>query len=336
MIKDRIQKLSNKAFTFIELMVTLVIIGTLISVGSIRYLNQKDKTYILNIRNDIMMVESVIKEKMDIDSGHMRLWGKETKEIMTTYRDEGILYDRNQKVISKLKENEYKHIPDSFVTKEVLIERPGYFFMESNGAVYYVDDPDIDLPEPLTVESEIVPGLGWTYSDYLYDGHLLLGFSKQGEDKYNNGLRNFVMPDYNFDTNEAVTTVSYRAFRRHELTGEFIAPEVEYIDEEAFRFSLFSGNLIAPKLTHINKNTFRESNFNGFFYAPKIVHIDQDSLRESRFTGDFNAPVIEHIGGGAFRNSQFNGEFYAPNLIYVGNHAFRNSHFTNGSFGGSQ
>lgn len=152
-------EINKKGFTFIELMVAVVIIGILLSFGTIRHTNQKETLRIIGIRNDVMMVESVIKEKLVLDSAQFNFWGRETTETMNAYREANIIYDRNGRVKDELKIADYRHIPDDFVKEEVLIERTGYFFMNEEGVVYYVDDATIELPPPTTKDSDVQGGV---------------------------------------------------------------------------------------------------------------------------------------------------------------------------------
>lgn len=131
-------------------MVTVTIIGFLIALGAINHTNQKEKVNTSSIRNDIMIVESVVKQYLVLDVTKFEFWGREDADMMNTYREEGVIYDRTGRVSKIFDIAIYNHIPDEFVKEETLIERTGHFFMNEEGVVYYVDDASIEVPPPVT------------------------------------------------------------------------------------------------------------------------------------------------------------------------------------------
>lgn len=339
----------KKGFTIIELLMAMSILGVLVMFASSHLLTQQERTHLMTVRNNIMLVEGKIGEHIELNSSRIHGWPMVKHTELEKVVASALLYDPDG-VIREVAPYVYRRVPVDFLNTYAPNDLEGVFFMSEDGGVYFaeVDDtfefeayvppkpnsePDPDPsedekedgnesdvepplidedvpPRVITPESKINEDEAWVYRDYSYSDDTISGLSEEGQSRYDSGDRTLVLPDVNPYTGETMTSIG----------------------ESAFRGYRFEGDLISETIEDIERSAFRNSHFTGEFLMPNIKHIGDDAFRFSHFTGQFKTPYVESIGRDAFRNSQFYGEFYAPNVEHIGNNAFRYSHFTNKQF----
>lgn len=345
----------KRGFTFIELIITISILGILVLVASSNYNAYLESARYVQIRNDIMLAEGVVGEQLLLGEVNFNQWKMVEPDDIEPLLFEDIVFDKDG-LTRSVQTVYYQEFPKDFVRQAIPSELEGVFVMGANGQVLYIDK-DVELPayippRVITPEMEIVEGGGWRYEDFSYEGNALTGLSQVGEERFNSGHNNLILPDrnpyndtdielilpgafrhYQFQgeiSGETIEEIGDNAFRRANFSGDFYMPNIRHIDESSFRDSYFVGSFVAPKLLTIAPNAFRTSEFEEYFSAPSIEWIGGDAFRHSRFVGDFHAPSLLSIGVDAFLESPFDGDYYAPSLEHMGNNAFGSQQFSSG------
>lgn len=140
---------ASRGFTFIELMVVMAIIGILLLFAVPNQLGKLERGRTVRIQNDVMLVESIIREKLVLDESILDPWENERLEELNSFKEQGILYDREGQV-GEISELNTKRIPKDIVKEEMFSELEGTFFVTIEGEVYYMDDPHADVTAPTT------------------------------------------------------------------------------------------------------------------------------------------------------------------------------------------
>lgn len=356
------EQIDKKGITFIELLVSVAVLGGLVLLASPDVLGNQERARVMAIRNDIMLAEGKVGEYRLLYPAKFSTWSLVEYAELQRAREDEVLYDVDGKT-KEVPHVLYKVLSDAFVGQRVPSQLPGVFFMTEQGDVFYADvDADYHFaehipPRIVTPEMEIREGGGWVYGDFAYDAHRIIGLTRDGEERLDSGQDNLILPDVNPLTGDTITTVERNALRHYQFQGDLEGDTIEEIEDSAFRGGEFSGDFIMPNIQHIDSNSFRQSHFTGDFIAPDLAVIETFAFHDSVFTGEFYAPSIEYIGtdafrlsnfkgtfekprlifidGDAFRHSTFSGSFYAPIIETIGQNAFMNSRFSNGQFGNS-
>lgn len=129
---------NNKAFTMIELIVVVAIIGTLALLAGPKLLGYVEKAELARIKNDVKTVELLIDETIITNGSLPDSWA------LSGTLPKGKTYDKSGEItdIRLLEEGPYK-VVNIFGTGNGMSVRsslPGYFVANENGKVYYVSD----------------------------------------------------------------------------------------------------------------------------------------------------------------------------------------------------
>lgn len=124
-------------FTLIELMAVLIMIGVLVLLAMPNYINQSNEADVSLIRNDIMLVESVVKENLFLEPDSFSEYQSELLDNMSTFIEDDILYDSEGKT-SIIEGTSFKYIPNELIEDKTPIKPEGAFLTNEDGKVYYV------------------------------------------------------------------------------------------------------------------------------------------------------------------------------------------------------
>lgn len=147
-------KLKNqKAFTIIELIVVIAIIGILVLLAALKFSDYTEKVKVANIKNDILAYERTIEGKRSDGDKHIEGWEKVSPEKMESlkssmFNKKGLMTSSNKE---EFKDEIYYSIPkDRKLVKSYL---NGNFYLGQGGKVYYHDeklaDKIKDNPSPM-------------------------------------------------------------------------------------------------------------------------------------------------------------------------------------------
>lgn len=131
----------KRGFTFIELMAVLTIMGILVLMAAPRFLNRADQALEVNIRNNVMLVESKVGETLILNRKRVEEWQPTPKSTLRQSEAAKELYDRRGLVdgANPLRGNTYRIVPGDFVTDEARGHLDGTYYTNENGVVYYTD-----------------------------------------------------------------------------------------------------------------------------------------------------------------------------------------------------
>lgn len=137
----------KKAFTIIELIVVIAVIGILVLLAMPKLLNYVEKSKVTVIRHDIKVAENKMSEmlmhgdKEFINENKESDWflTDKTEEDFKTLVDERKLYNVRGLVEDYIKWEEYKIIPQS-MRLEIGTNLTGEFYANAGGKVYYERD----------------------------------------------------------------------------------------------------------------------------------------------------------------------------------------------------
>lgn len=127
-----------QAFTLIELIATVTVIGVLVFMAMPNYLNQKRKADIGIIQKDIMFVESYLGEKKILDPESIESFEDTSIETLDSPIEKGNIYKSDGRVYS-IEENTLKVIPKSLYNKNIPIESEGTFLTDVSANVYFIN-----------------------------------------------------------------------------------------------------------------------------------------------------------------------------------------------------
>lgn len=127
-----------KAFTLIELIVVIAIIGILILLTSPRFVDYIEKTRLVRILNDIKVTENIIDEYL-IEHDLPDKWVNVLSEKLQEKANLGKLYDIRG-IVGSVNEGNYKIIEKDFLKKRMNTRLGGTFYANNDGKVYYEHD----------------------------------------------------------------------------------------------------------------------------------------------------------------------------------------------------
>ena len=170
---------NKRAFTLIELIVVIAVLGILVLLAAYKFLGHTQEARLAHVQNDVRAYESVIEIAMIEDESYIesKNWGTVEIEEMEEYRDEGALFDREGAV-----ENDYEFDDRHFEVEEELVNSKlkGLFIVNAGGKVYYYE-------EGLNLKNKENDGNGNEKendgNEYDEDGYDKDGFDKDGYDE---------------------------------------------------------------------------------------------------------------------------------------------------------
>lgn len=203
---------------------------------------------------------------------------------------------------------------------------PQYLIRASDGKTYtLIDEPKQVLPDTqeLIYYYKEVAATAWVAEDFVWDGTVIKGFSRQGLDK-SNVVNHLTFP--NNSANQAPTEIYSEAFLESKKGGIktiFFRKEIKKIGKMAFKAP--TGNLDQYKLTNIGfeapcdatiySEAFARNRINNL-YLPDGLKFDGRDIFEDNLTQNVRFPAgIEVIPSGFLRRS-FN-ESYEPKLTSI-------------------
>lgn len=124
---------NKKAFTIIELIVVIAVIGILVLLAMPKFLGYVEKAQLTNIQNDVKIAENVIGARLVHDDKLPDNWEVMSNENLTNLAQENKLYDTKGLVQEEIEDGKYVRMPlKSFNTK-----LKGNFYANQGGKVYY-------------------------------------------------------------------------------------------------------------------------------------------------------------------------------------------------------
>lgn len=130
---------NNKAFTLIELIVVIAILGILVLLATPKFLGYTEDARIAQIKNDIRVIGDFIEGDRINKNDYFNGWQTVNIESLNAYKGEGTLFDKRGKVNnSKEFAGEYYKVPEKFKNSKL----KGDFIYSKKGEVYYNDEVD--------------------------------------------------------------------------------------------------------------------------------------------------------------------------------------------------
>lgn len=128
---------TDNAFTIVELIAVLSLLGVLLFFATPNFLKSNEKSTDLNIKNNIMVVESKSKEMMRLEPEKVASWQNMTFDGVSfgnVYSKEGKM--ENWSPVHS--ENPYLKVPESIIEETLLKTSDSVFFINKEGTVYNV------------------------------------------------------------------------------------------------------------------------------------------------------------------------------------------------------
>lgn len=131
----------KKGFTLIELMTVISIMGILSSMASLQFRRQADYAQEVNIRNNVQLVESAVKETLILDKEKFEGWPLVEMSSMEQLQADEMLFDQDGRVGQEdvLTAIPYRQIPGNFVQEEAFSTMAGAFYTDRDGVIYYAN-----------------------------------------------------------------------------------------------------------------------------------------------------------------------------------------------------
>lgn len=274
----------KSAFTLIELIVVIAILGILVLLGGPKLLGYTEKAELTRIQHDTKVMENKMAEMLNNSENDYSDWQNNEKDLGTLvlrgklFEKEGLasrvdnshLIQGGSKKQAKLNDNNtlgvggaeiavdgeestgYKIIPDDF-KKVINTKLGGTFYSNALGKVYY----EADKPLGSIKGEQVLACFSPESLDYEFDSST--GTIK----KYNGTLTRISIPAAFLIDGKCVTVkvIGKGAFSRGELWGdkvkEIIIPEsVEKIEEDAFKDNELVKIEIPSSVESVGDNAF--------------------------------------------------------------------------------
>lgn len=127
---------NNKAFTLIELIVVIAVIGILILLAMPKFLSYTKDAKFVQIKNDVKAYENVIEAERMSNDNFIDDWFVIDKVELKDYKNEGSLFDKKNIVEGSYEfDDEYYRVPEGLVKTKL----KGDFILAKDGKVYYYD-----------------------------------------------------------------------------------------------------------------------------------------------------------------------------------------------------
>lgn len=133
---------SKKGFTLIELITVMSIMAVLVLMATPRFLERTEKALEVNIRNNVLLVESKVAETLILDQGRIDSWMETPPDTLVDLETNKKLFDRRGEVNDKnpIRGTDYHLVPETFVKKEAQGSLDGAYYTNENGVVYYAKE----------------------------------------------------------------------------------------------------------------------------------------------------------------------------------------------------
>lgn len=129
--------LNNKAFTLIELIVVIAVIGILVLLAMPKFLGYTKDAKLVQIKNDVKTYETIIGAKLIQNDKLFDGWEIVTIDTMKSYANDGLLHDVKGSVEADSIEKGNYHKISEGTLKEGKTKLAGDFIASSGGKVYY-------------------------------------------------------------------------------------------------------------------------------------------------------------------------------------------------------
>ncbi|HHT98009.1 MAG TPA: hypothetical protein GXZ90_08980 [Clostridiales bacterium] len=128
-----------KGFTFIELLVIIVILGILILLALPRFKGHIENAHLAHIKNDVKVAEGIATpELFENNNEWPKYWEPVDKDWLVLIAERNALYETKGLVDGEIEDDEYARMTkESFTTK-----LKGDFYVNKGGKAYYVNNAD--------------------------------------------------------------------------------------------------------------------------------------------------------------------------------------------------
>ena len=131
-----VKKTDKKAFTLIEVLVVIAIVGILALLAVPRFIGHTQKAELVRIQHDVKAMEKEIGAKLINGDNEFNKWGSNSKDL-NQLTQENKLFE-NEGIAKKVDpvDGTYKVIPEEYKAK-INTKLKGTFYANSGGKVYY-------------------------------------------------------------------------------------------------------------------------------------------------------------------------------------------------------
>ena len=163
----------NKAFTLIELIVVIAVLGILVLLAASRFLGYTEDAKLVQIQNDVKVVENALEIELIDDPNYIanKGWVSIPLETMNGYVEEGSLFDTKGNVDEEL-DGKFYLIKDELAKTKL----NGQLIASEGGKVYYYE-------KGLTLTEKESSNNNESKDEYDENGYDKDGFDRDGFDK---------------------------------------------------------------------------------------------------------------------------------------------------------
>lgn len=140
-------KINKKAFTIIELIVVIAILGILILLAMLSFGGQTRKAKVTLIRHDIKVAENAMEMYLIDNNEIPSNWRIINNGDLNKAKNENLLYNR-EGLTKIIKQEEHRIIGKDFIKEKIKTKLPGDFYVNQGGEVFYQKDK-VDGKEPI-------------------------------------------------------------------------------------------------------------------------------------------------------------------------------------------
>lgn len=250
-MKERIKRLkNNKAFTLIELIVVIAVLGILVLLAAPKFLGHTHDAKLAQIKADIKTNETMLAAEIVSNAEFTDGWEIVPVDKLEEYRDSGSLVSKKGAVESDyvFNQSSYIAIPDEFAT-----ESNGEYIADPNGNVfYYQKDFAASIDKNPAAVDNANPESDFKVESANFGGLSIIGYNgtrsdvvvpatiggkpvisiydnafKPGQGNTGPKLTSVVLP-------AELNSIGYGAFQNNELTSIEFPSKVSYISSYAF------------------------------------------------------------------------------------------------------